>query len=131
MKAKKHFRSLLLSTSILAFGGAATASADQAELDKGKAVYNGIGACASCHGPLGAGDGVAAAALNPKPRSFVAGTFSYDTDADGKTGTQKDLENIIEFGAAKYKGSMLMAGRPDIAAADRTALAKYVLSLKK
>lgn len=28
--------------------------------------------CASCHGELGAGDGAAASALNPKPRNFKA-----------------------------------------------------------
>ena len=108
-----------------------TANADQAELDKGKGIYNGAGACFSCHGPAGAGDGAAAAALNPKPRSFVEGAFNYDTDGDGKTGTEQDIANIIEKGAAKFGGSMLMAGRPDIAAADRLALARYVISLKK
>jgi len=37
-------------------------------LEKGKASF-GVN-CASCHGPKGEGDGVAAAALNPKPRNF-------------------------------------------------------------
>ena len=35
---------------------------------KGKETYNNI--CASCHGPTGKGDGVAAAALDPKPRDL-------------------------------------------------------------
>lgn len=69
-------------------------------IEKGKAIYNGAGACFSCHGPLGAGDGAAAAALNPKPRNFSAGVFAYDTDKDGKTGTETDLFNIISNGAA-------------------------------
>jgi len=101
------------------------------DLAKGKSIYSGIGACATCHGEKGLGDGVAAAALNPKPRSFASGEYKYDTDKDGKKGTEKDIYNIITNGAAKYGGSALMAARADIPEADRKALAKYVLSLKK
>ena len=114
------------------FGAPAGVLADDAAtLAKGKEIYDGLGACASCHGALGAGDGIAAAALDPKPRSFSAGVFKFDTDKDGKSGTEIDLYNVITDGAQKYGGSMLMAGRPDIAEADRKALVKYVLSLKK
>lgn len=106
------------------------ASADDA-LEKGKSVYNGIGACSSCHGPLGLGDGPAAPALDPKPRSFAEGVYAIDADGDGKTGTEADLFKVISDGAQKYGGSIMMAGRPDIPEADRKALVKYVLSLKK
>lgn len=105
-----------------------TAFAD--DLAKGKEIFNGAGACSSCHGPEGKGNGVAAAALDPKPRNFSEGTFKYDTDGDGKTGTEADLLNIITNGAQKFGGSMMMAGRPDIAEADRKALVQFVLSLK-
>lgn len=105
--------------------------AADADLEKGKTIYNGVGACASCHGPEGKGDGAAAAALNPKPRSFAEGVYKYDTDNDGKTGTETDLFNIVTNGAAKFGGNMMMVGRPDIPEADRKALVKYVLSLKK
>ena len=101
------------------------------DLAKGKSIYEGAGACASCHGPNGMGDGPAAAALNPKPRSFVEGAYALDTDGDGKTGTETDIANVIANGAQKYGGSVMMVGRPDIPEADRVALAKYVLSLKK
>ena len=101
------------------------------DLAKGKEVYNGMGACSSCHGVLGAGDGAAAAALTPKPASFQAGAFKYDTDGDGKAGTEADIYNIVTNGAAKYGGSMMMAARADLPEADRKALAKYVVSLKK
>ena len=104
--------------------------ADEA-LEKGKTIYNGAGACAGCHGPLGAGDGPAGAALNPKPRSFVSGDFAIDTDKDGKKGTETDIFNVVSNGAATYGGSPLMVGRADIPEADRKAVAKYVLSLKK
>lgn len=102
-----------------------------ADLEKGKTVFDGIGACSSCHGPLGQGDGPAAIALTPKPRSFAVGEYAYDTDADDKKGTETDIFNIITNGAMKYGGSPMMAARADIPEADRKALAKYVLSLKK
>ena len=121
----------LFFAAVLSTVAVSTASADDAAIAKGKELYNGIGACASCHGALGAGDGVAAAALEPKPRSFLAGTFKYDTDKDGKPGTETDLYNIVTDGAQKYGGSMMMVGRPDIPEADRKAIVQYVLSLKK
>ena len=105
------------------------ASAD--DLARGKELYNGVGACFSCHGTEGKGDGAAAAALNPKPVSFASGAFKYDTDKDGKTGTEADIANVIGQGAMAFGGSPLMAARSDISEADRHALAKYVLSLKK
>ena len=108
---------------------ASVAVADEM-LDKGKAVYNGPGACAACHGALGKGDGLAAASLNPKPISFASGQFTLDTDGDGKTGTETDLFNVITYGAAKYGGSPMMVGRPTLSKEDREALVKYVLSLK-
>lgn len=37
--------------------------------DKGKTIYSTT--CASCHGDMGKGDGVAGASLNPKPRNFT------------------------------------------------------------
>lgn len=120
-----------LSLGLISFSIAVGPAAADPVLEQGKAIYNGIGACATCHGLAGAGDGAAAAALNPKPRDFVKGDFAYDTDGDGKKGTEADLFNVITNGSAKYGGSPLMAGRPDISEADRKALAKYILSLKK
>ncbi|RME73368.1 MAG: cytochrome c [Verrucomicrobia bacterium] len=108
-----------------------TAQASDEQLAKGKEIYDTRGACASCHGPEGKGDGAAAAALNPKPRNFAAGDYKYDTDGDGKTGTAKDIANIISKGAAAYGGSMLMVARPDITGEDLDALVAYVLSLHK
>ncbi len=122
---------VVVASSSFMFVSPRSARADDPEVEKGKAVFNGIGACATCHGATGAGDGIAGAALNPKPRNFNEGQFKYDTDGDGKTGTEADLMNMIANGASKYGGSPLMAARPDISEADRKALAKFVLSLKK
>ncbi len=102
-----------------------------AEIEKGKAVYEGAGACSSCHGMGGLGDGAAASALPVKPANFVVGNYKYDTDKDGKMGTETDIFNIITDGAQKHGGNMMMVSRADLPEADRKALAKYVHSLKK
>jgi uncharacterized membrane protein YkoI/mono/diheme cytochrome c family protein len=39
-------------------------------VEKGKAIYEGKGTCANCHGASGRGDGPGAATLNPPPRVF-------------------------------------------------------------
>jgi len=116
-----------LMTAVMLLAIAPTAMADAAA---GKAIYDGKGACASCHGIAGKGDGAAAAALNPKPRDFSTGDFVLDTDGDGKTGTEADLFNVIKDGAAKYGGAATMPGRADIPDAEIKALAVYVLSLQ-
>jgi mono/diheme cytochrome c family protein len=107
------------------------ASAADDVLERGKAAYLGLGACFSCHGATGKGDGPAAASLNPRPRSFVSGEFLIDTDGDGTKGSENDLLNVITNGTQKYNGGILMVGRPDIPEEDRKALVKYVLSLRK
>lgn len=49
-----------------------------AELIKGKKLYNQM--CAVCHGAKGKGDGVAGAALNPKPTNFTMANVQAQTD---------------------------------------------------
>lgn len=115
---------------LMGLGVGLSAQADEEMIAKGKEIYTGKGACVSCHGATGSGDGVAAAALNPKPRSFADGVFMYDTDDDGETGTDADLANIINNGAAKYGGSMFMTPRADIVGEELDALIAYVRSLK-
>ncbi len=65
--------------------------------------------CVTCHGEDGKGDGPVGAALNPKPRNFVEAQFKFDTNKDGKVGTDEDLHNVIKNGAGAYGGSPLMA----------------------
>lgn len=125
---KKALISTAMCTAIV-IPALALASAD--ELERGKAVYNGIGACSTCHGAIGKGDGAAAGALEPRPRSFAVGEYKLDTDKDGKTGTEADIFDVVSKGATAFGGSPLMAGRADIPEADRRALAKYVLSLRQ
>jgi mono/diheme cytochrome c family protein len=82
--------------------------------------------CSTCHGAEGKGDGVVAAALNPKPANFAAGAFKYDTDGDGTPGEIEDIITIIRDGTAKHGGSALMAPWPLLSEAQRQAVAEYV-----
>ena len=62
-------------------------------VQKGKASFEMN--CASCHGPAGAGDGAAAAALDPKPRNLATAQLKggakpaqiFDTLGKGIPGT--------------------------------------------
>ena len=59
--------------------------------------------CVPCHGPVGKGDGPAAAALNPKPRNFTDGKYT-------NARTDAQLINVIKNGSAAEKLSPLMTG---------------------
>jgi mono/diheme cytochrome c family protein len=105
---------------------AASAAGDAAA---GKATFDMN--CMSCHGPMGQGDGPLSAALNPKPRNLASGDFKFDTDKEGGAGTDADLKNVIQNGAAAYGGSPLMAPWPSLSDGDLDNLVAYIRSLKK
>jgi cytochrome c oxidase cbb3-type subunit 2 len=115
----------------MAVAGLATASTAQAaDVAAGKAKYDMF--CASCHGPAGKGDGPVGAALNPKPRDFSKGDFKFDTDKDGKAGTDADLKNVIKNGGGAYGGSAMMAPwGATLSDADLENLVAYIRSLKE
>lgn len=74
--------------------------------------------CASCHGTSGLGDGVAAAALNPKPRDFAEGYWRYG-------GGQVRVVRTITEGSP----GTAMAAFSGLPLQDRFALAHFVRSL--
>ncbi|TGK20766.1 cytochrome c [Leptospira fluminis] len=84
-----------------------TASAAPAltpELEQGKEIF--AANCASCHGEKGAGDGLAAANLNPKPRNYKAPAKEWK-NGPTEAGILKTLNNGIPGGtmvAFKYLG---------------------------
>ncbi len=90
------------------------------EIAKGEEIFSQN--CASCHGEKGAGDGAAAAALNPKPRNFKAPASEWK-NGNTLAGITKTLNEGI-------KGSPMVAykhlGNDNIA-----TLAKYVEYLGK
>lgn len=87
--------------------------------------------CATCHGTGGKGDGPVGAALTPAPRDFTTGDFKFDTDKDGKPGTDDDLRNVIANGGAAYGGSALMAPWPTLSDEDVANVIVYIRSLKQ
>lgn len=63
--------------------------------------------CVTCHGATGKGDGVAAAALNPKPRSFGDAEWQKSVD-------DAYLAKVILEGGAAVGKSPLMTANPDL-----------------
>jgi mono/diheme cytochrome c family protein len=64
-------------------------------------------ACAACHGKTGEGDGLAAAAMDPKPRK-------YSDKAWQATVTNEYLAKIITEGGPAVGKSVYMSGAPDL-----------------
>jgi cytochrome c5 len=63
--------------------------------------------CVTCHGTHGAGDGLAAAALNPKPRAFADAAWQTSVD-DAR------LAKVIVEGGPAVNLSAGMAPNPDL-----------------
>ena len=106
---------------------ALAAPARAAGTSRGQALY--ASNCVPCHGPTGQGDGPLAAGLRPPPRNFAKGDFAFDTDEDGRAGTDVDLTNVIRQGAAAYGGSPLMAPWGQLRDDDVHALVTYIRRL--
>lgn len=128
MRIDKKFAAILPATLGMLIAAVPALAGDAAA---GKAIYDGKGACASCHGATGAGDGPAAAALDPKPGNLAAGAFRLDTDGDGQVGTDADITNVLRNGGGKYGGNPAMPGRADFSDAEIADLIAYIRSLKK
>lgn len=88
------------------------------DLDEGARLF--AQTCATCHGPAGHGDGLAAAALNPKPADFHG-------DAVMNVLTPFKAFNVIRFGV---KGTS-MAPFDALDEKQRWALAFYLFSLRQ
>ncbi len=85
-------------------------------LPKGAAIYSAK--CVTCHGAKGAGDGVAAAALNPRPKDFTRRAFEPEMFAEilskGVEGSsmvpfpmsQEDLTALTAYVASFYDGAL-------------------------
>ena len=66
------------------------------EAELGKEVF--ARECSACHGTMGAGDGLAAAFLDPKPRDFTKKTFKFRTTESGKPPLTEDVLATLERG---------------------------------
>ena len=76
--------------------------ATPASIAKGKELFNGKGACFTCHGPEGKGDGVVGQALNPSPRNFHNAAF-------WKNRTDGELMWVLQHGSP---GTSMVAAVP-------------------
>ncbi len=62
----------------------------------GKLVYETW--CAGCHGETGAGDGLGARYMLPRPRDFTGAIFKVRTTASGQLPTDADVMRVIDEG---------------------------------
>jgi cytochrome c oxidase cbb3-type subunit 2 len=120
-----RFLSVILASACLA---AVTAQADDRPLtmvdaNAGKPLY--LQYCSACHGDRGAGDGPAAAFLDPRPRDFTTRLFKLRTTATGQPPTTADVLRTIERGIPATSMPSF-AFLPD---ADRRKIAAHVLRL--
>lgn len=119
-KLERFLIPVAAAAAVLAGGAARAAEPPKKTPDliaKGKASYEMN--CASCHGDKGLGDGVAAAALEPKPRNLVTGPYRNGTKPGQVFATlEKGIEGttMISFG--------------HLPADERWALTYYVLDLR-
>jgi len=131
MKPSKiqHHLALFISTVALATL-LAPAGALAGDAAAGKTVYTVN--CLSCHGESGKGDGPVGMVLQPPPRDFSIGEFKFDTDKDGKVGTEADLAAVITKGAGAFGGNQMMAPWGGMLSEDDIAnVIAYIHTLKQ
>src|SRR5256885_13640968 len=87
----------------------------------GRVVY--VKWCAGCHGDGGAGDGVAAAHMLPRPRNFTGGLYKIRTTASGQLPTDADLLRAIDEG---LPGSAMPGWRTRLSDAERRNVMAYI-----
>ncbi|MCS6985120.1 MAG: c-type cytochrome [Leptospiraceae bacterium] len=97
----------------------ATVAQPSDPLALGKEVYMGKGACFTCHGNEGKGDGPAGAALKPKPRNFAEAKWKYGTELE-------KVKNTIAKGSP---GTSMAAYEGTLTPEEIDAVARYVLTL--
>ena len=90
------------------------------ELKAGKFIYER--SCASCHGPRGAGDGVAAPQLDPRPRDFTRGLFRFRSTPSGTMPTLGDLQRTVTHGVT----GTAMNQWSELSVADQRAVLLYI-----
>ncbi len=91
-----------------------------AEGDRGELLFRRH--CASCHGDLGDGAGLAAAYLFPKPRDFTTGVYKFRSTPTGEPPTDADLLLTLKRGV----GGTSMPAWDRLPDADLTALVAYI-----
>ncbi|MEZ6005038.1 MAG: cytochrome c [Planctomycetota bacterium] len=96
---------------------------DPAAVAAGKALFT-ANACNTCHGDTGHGDGLAAANLDPKPRSYADKAWQ-------KSKTDDQIKKVIKEGGQANGLSPLMAAYGQLSDADLNNLVAYIRSFGK
>lgn len=97
---KKLLTITLLSILMVSTMASISLAEDKGNAAEGKTQYDNI--CAACHGPGGKGDGVASAALDPKPRDLSDASYV-------STLSNEHLYKVINEGGAAVGLSPMMA----------------------
>ena len=112
--------------------GLASGAAFAADAERGGRLYVRA-ECGDCHGPTGQGDGpvgLALEAVGRPPGNWTdPSSFDLDTDDDGRTGTNRDLANVIRRGALVYGGSQMMGPTKGLSDDDLADLVAYIRAL--
>lgn len=91
------------------------------DLELGKKVYDKW--CEQCHGMEGAGDGVVADRLKPRPRDFTTGKYKVRSTLTGELPTDEDLRMAVRRGL--YYSSM-PAFNEALSEAEIDAVVQYI-----
>ena len=97
---RKIFSIMLFSISVLTILGSTSFAEDKGNAAEGKTQYDNV--CVACHGPQGKGDGVASAALDPKPRDLSDAAYV-------STLSNEHLYKVINEGGPAVGLSPMMA----------------------
>ncbi len=106
------------------------AEAAMAANEQGKQLFTTY--CVACHGAAGLGDGVAGAALNPKPASFADPAFWSEPNRVGDARTDDHIKTVFKEGGARVGLSPVMAPWGAVVDTDEKldAIVAYVKSFK-
>ena len=97
---RKFLLAMLLLAPCIVISTALVRAAEKGDAAKGKETFQTT--CAACHGAEGKGDGVASAALDPKPRNLTDAAF-MSTQSDDR------VYKVISEGGASVGLSPMMA----------------------
>jgi len=97
---KKLLSTILFLMTFTAFFATTGFAEDKGNAAEGKTQFENV--CAACHGPGGKGDGVAAAALDPKPRDLSDAAYV-------STLSNEHLYKVISEGGTAVGLSPMMA----------------------
>jgi mono/diheme cytochrome c family protein len=111
---------------VVALCALALAATDAVAQVDGEAVYNKW--CAGCHAEDGAGNGIAANTMLPRPRDFTRALYQVRTTATGELPTDADMLKVINEG---MPGTAMPGWEEVLTGAEREALVDYLKTFSR